>query len=45
MAKTKIEWADYTFNPWMGCTKISPACANCYAAVETPVRVLRAATG
>lgn len=41
MAETKIEWADFTFNPWMGCTKVSPACANCYAAVETPVRVLR----
>jgi hypothetical protein len=20
------------FNPWWGCVKISPACANCYAA-------------
>lgn len=29
---TKIEWADHTFNPWWGCTKISPACDNCYAA-------------
>lgn len=29
--KTKIEWTDYTFNPWRGCTKISPGCANCYA--------------
>lgn len=29
---TKIEWADHTFNPWMGCTKVSPACDNCYAA-------------
>ncbi|KPF84528.1 hypothetical protein IP70_15835 [alpha proteobacterium AAP38] len=28
---TKIEWADHTFNPWMGCTKLSDACANCYA--------------
>lgn len=28
---TKIEWADHTFNPWMGCTKVSPACDNCYA--------------
>lgn len=28
---TKIEWADHTFNPWWGCTKISPACDNCYA--------------
>lgn len=29
--QTKIEWADHTFNPWMGCTKVSPGCANCYA--------------
>lgn len=28
---TKIEWADHTFNPWVGCTKISPACDHCYA--------------
>ncbi|RVT91439.1 phage Gp37/Gp68 family protein [Rhodovarius crocodyli] len=28
---TGIEWADSTFNPWVGCTKISPACDNCYA--------------
>jgi protein gp37 len=31
MKKTKIEWADATWNPWIGCTKISPGCANCYA--------------
>lgn len=30
-ANTKIEWADHTFNPWVGCTKISPACDHCYA--------------
>lgn len=29
---TKIEWAHHTFNPWRGCTKVSPGCANCYAA-------------
>lgn len=29
--ETKIEWADHTFNPWIGCTKVSPACDNCYA--------------
>lgn len=29
--QTNIEWADSTFNPWIGCTKISPACDNCYA--------------
>lgn len=28
---TKIEWCDHTFNPWTGCTKVSPGCANCYA--------------
>jgi protein gp37 len=28
---TKIEWATHTFNPWMGCTKASPACKHCYA--------------
>lgn len=28
---TKIEWADKTFNPWLGCTKVSPACDDCYA--------------
>lgn len=30
-AKTAIEWCDHTFNPWRGCTKVSPGCANCYA--------------
>jgi protein gp37 len=29
---TGVAWADDTFNPFWGCTKISPACANCYAA-------------
>lgn len=28
---SKIEWCDHTFNPWSGCTKVSPGCANCYA--------------
>ncbi len=28
---SKIEWTDATFNPWVGCTKVSPACDNCYA--------------
>lgn len=28
---TKIEWTDHTFNPWLGCTKVSPACDGCYA--------------
>jgi protein gp37 len=28
---TKIEWTDATFNPWIGCTKVSAGCAHCYA--------------
>ena len=28
---TKIEWCDHTFNPWEGCTKVSPGCTHCYA--------------
>jgi protein gp37 len=28
---TAIQWTDHTFNPWIGCTKVSPGCDNCYA--------------
>ena len=28
---TKIEWADHTFNCWIGCTRVSAACDFCYA--------------
>lgn len=31
MSETKIEWANYTFNPWWGCEKVSPGCTHCYA--------------
>lgn len=32
MAKhSSIEWTDHTFNPWYGCTKVSPGCEHCYA--------------
>jgi protein gp37 len=27
---TGIQWTDRTYNPWMGCTKVSPGCAHCY---------------
>ncbi|HEY5261987.1 MAG TPA: DUF5131 family protein, partial [Solirubrobacteraceae bacterium] len=30
-AQTKIQWADKTFQPWIGCEKVSPACDHCYA--------------
>jgi protein gp37 len=36
---TKIEWADATWNPTTGCTKVSPGCANCYIERQTPMRV------
>lgn len=31
MKNSHIEWTDHTFNPWEGCTKVSPGCAHCYA--------------
>ena len=30
-AVTKIAWCDHTFNPWWGCTQVSPLCGHCYA--------------
>lgn len=35
---TGISWCDSTFNPFIGCTKVSPGCDGCYAAVSTPAR-------
>lgn len=35
---TNIEWCDHTFNPWVGCTKIAPGCANCYAEADMDKR-------
>ena len=31
--RTQIEWADASWNPVRGCTKISPGCKHCYAEV------------
>jgi protein gp37 len=31
MADTSIEWTDKTWNPVVGCTKVSQGCKNCYA--------------
>jgi protein gp37 len=28
---SKIEWTVHTFNPWIGCQKVSPGCDRCYA--------------
>ena len=27
---SKIEWTDHTWNPWVGCSKVSAGCDNCY---------------
>ena len=31
MAKSKIEWTEYSWNPVTGCTPASEGCQNCYA--------------
>lgn len=38
---SKIEWTDATWNPVVGCDKVSPGCANCYA--ESYAKRFRAA--
>lgn len=35
---SKIQWTDHTFNPWIGCTKVSTGCVNCYAEREMDKR-------
>jgi len=31
--QSKIEWTEATWNPVVGCTKVSPGCKHCYAEV------------
>lgn len=31
VAMTKIEWTEKTWNPIIGCSKVSEGCKNCYA--------------
>lgn len=38
--QSRIEWTEQTWNPTVGCTKISPGCKNCYA--ETMAKRLQA---
>jgi protein gp37 len=40
MRTTKIEWTEATWNPSVGCTKVTAGCKNCYA--ETMARRLQA---
>lgn len=39
MENTIIAWTNHTFNAWMGCTKVSEGCRNCYAATLTKDRM------
>jgi len=34
-----IAWTNNTFNPWMGCQKVSAGCKNCYAETLTKNRM------
>jgi protein gp37 len=49
VGKTSIEWTStprpdgtaapgYTFNPWLGCSKVAPGCTNCYAEADMDKR-------
>ncbi|MQT13667.1 DUF5131 family protein [Segnochrobactrum spirostomi] len=42
---TAISWCDHTWNPWIGCTKVSPACDGCYAEALMDKRLGRVAWG
>ena len=42
---TGIEWCDHTYNPCMGCTKVSPACDHCYAEAQEDARYGRVEWG
>lgn len=42
---TAISWCDHTFNPWIGCQKVSPACDGCYAEAMMDVRYGRVEWG
>jgi protein gp37 len=40
-----IEWTYHTFNPWIGCTKVSLGCVNCYAEMLMDTRYGRVKWG
>jgi protein gp37 len=45
MERSAIEWTDATFNPWIGCTKVSPGCDHCYAEAREDTRLHRVRWG
>lgn len=36
-AVSKIAWTTSTFNPWIGCARVSPGCEHCYAETQDNV--------
>lgn len=34
MENSEIAWTTHTFNPWIGCQRVSPGCENCYAETQ-----------
>jgi protein gp37 len=37
MAKSTIEWTDYTWNTITGCNRVSEGCRFCYAEQQSPL--------
>ena len=42
---SEISWTDNTHNEWIGCTRVSPGCANCYAETLMDTRYHRVRWG
>ncbi|NIL62727.1 DUF5131 family protein [Salinispora arenicola] len=38
MSDTKIEWADMTWNPLLGCERVTSGCDGCYAIITATLR-------
>lgn len=36
---TAISWTEKTFSPWLGCSKVSTGCKNCYIVRTVPFRM------
>ncbi len=45
MENSSIPWTDHTFNPWIGCARVSPGCEHCYAETLMETRYKRVSWG
>ena len=45
MKNSNISWTDHTFNPWIGCSKVSCGCKNCYAEFRMAIWLKRVEWG